>query len=145
MELVHCVYCSVSTNGDLGSAGLAALLAECREKNARAGLTGMLLYHDDTFFQVLEGDRPAVESLVERLSKDKRHERFTKIVLESIEERAFAQWTMGHSRISKKQLADIPGLNDFFAQGRSYMDLGEGRAKTLLDAFKQGAWRLSMS
>ena len=145
MDLAHCIYCSASTKSVFSSADLATLLAECREKNSKAGLTGMLLYSDGSFFQVLEGDRPVVEALLEKLTKDKRHERVTKIILESIEERAFAQWTMGYSKISKKELADIPGLNDFFAQGRSYMELGEGRAKTLLGAFKQGAWRLSLS
>lgn len=144
MDLVHCVYCSAATK-DFTAPDLASLLAECREKNSKAELTGMLLFSDGTFFQVLEGDRPVVESLLVRLTKDKRHERVTRIILEPIEERAFAQWTMGYSAISKKELADIPGLNDFFAQGRSYMELGEGRAKTLLSAFKAGAWRLTLS
>jgi hypothetical protein len=145
MDLVHCIYCSASTKDAFSPADLAALLAECREKNAKAGLTGMLLYSDRSFFQVLEGDRPVVEALLEKLTLDKRHERVTKIILEPIEERAFAQWTMGYPRISRKELGEIPGLNDFFAQGRSYMELGEGRAKTLLSAFKDGAWRFSLS
>ena len=144
MELVHCIYCSASTDV-FSPADLATLLAECRQKNSKAGLTGMLLYSDRTFFQVLEGDRSVVEALLEKLGQDKRHERVTKILLEPIEERAFAQWTMGYPKIGKKELADIPGLNDFFAQGLSYMELGEGRARTLLSAFKEGAWRLSMS
>jgi hypothetical protein len=145
MDLVHCIYCSASTKGAFSPADLETLLAECREKNSKAGLTGMLLYRDGTFFQVLEGDRPVVEDLLERLRKDKRHQRLTKIIMESIEERAFTQWTMGYARISKRELAEIPGLSDFFTQGRSYMELGEGRAKTLLGAFKDGAWRLSLS
>ncbi|MBL8346835.1 MAG: BLUF domain-containing protein [Rubrivivax sp.] len=144
MDLVHCIYCSAATKG-FSPADLATLLAECREKNARAGLTGMLLYSDGTFFQVLEGDRPVVEALLEKLTSDRRHDRVTKIILEPIEQRSFAQWTMGHSKITKKQLADIPGLNDFFAHAQSYMELGEGRAKALLSAFKEGAWRLSLS
>src|SRR5664279_309420 len=144
MDLIHCIYCSVATK-DFSPADLATLLAECRDKNSKAGLTGMLLYSDRTFFQVLEGDRPVVEALVEKLTLDKRHERVTKIVLEPIEERSFAHWTMGYSEITKKELADIPGLNDFFSRGQSYMELGKGRAKKLLSAFKEGAWRLSLS
>ena len=136
MDLVHCIYCSVSTKGAFSPADLESLLAECREKNSRADLTGMLLYSDGTFFQVLEGDRQVVEGLLERL---------TKIILEPIEERAFTQWTMGYAKLSRQQLAEIPGLSDFFTQGRSYLELGEGRAKTLLGAFKEGAWRLSLS
>lgn len=144
MELVHCIYCSAATKA-FSPSDLPALLAECREKNAAAGLTGMLLYSDRTFFQVLEGDRSVVEALLERLTRDKRHERLTKLIVEPIERRSFAQWTMGYARITRKELAEIPGLDDFFARGRSYMDLGEGRAKTLLAAFREGAWRLSLS
>ncbi len=144
MDLVQCIYCSAATKS-FSSNDLATLLAECREKNAKADLTGMLLYVDGTFFQVLEGDRPVVTALLEKLTADRRHERVTKIVLEPIEERSFAQWTMGYSKMSKKELENIPGLNDFFAHGWSHIELGEGRAKTLLNAFKAGAWRLSLS
>ncbi len=145
MDLVHCIYCSASTSGAFSPADLTALLAECRQKNAKAGLTGMLLYSEGTFFQVLEGDRPVVEKLLDKLTHDKRHARLTKIVLEPIAQRAFSDWTMGYAKVTRQQLADIPGLSDFFARGQSYMDLGEGRAKTLLNAFKEGAWRLSLS
>ena len=143
MELVHCIYCSASTHA-FSPSDLAFLLTQCRQNNSKAGLTGMLLYSDGTFFQVLEGDRAAVEALLEKLPKDKRHDRITKIVLEPIEERAFAQWTMGYPKITKRELAAIPGLNDFFGQSLSFMDLGEGRARTLLGAFKDGKWRLTM-
>lgn len=51
---------------------------------------------------------------------------------------------MGYSKITTKELAEIPSLNDFFAKGMSYLELGEGRAKTLLGAFKEGKWRLSL-
>ena len=48
---------------------------------------------------------------------------------------------MGYPRVSAKELADIPGLNDFFVRGKTYMKLGSGRARTLLEAFKEGRWR----
>jgi hypothetical protein len=51
---------------------------------------------------------------------------------------------MGYSKITVRALAEIPGLNDFFAKGMSYFELGEGRAKTLFGAFKEGKWKLSL-
>jgi len=51
---------------------------------------------------------------------------------------------MGFPKVSSKELAEIPGLNDFFTRGDSYMTLGMGRARTLLEAFKQGRWRVSL-
>ncbi len=104
----------------------------------------MLLFREQTFFQILEGDRAVVDALFEKLAIDKRHTRVTKIIVEPIEQRSFAEWTMGYSKITTKELAEIPSLNDFFAKGMSYLELGEGRAKTLLGAFKEGKWRLSL-
>jgi len=145
MELVHCIYCSAATNSELPRKDLNALLAEARMKNAALGITGMLLFRDGAFFQVLEGDREAVEAVYARIERDERHIRVTKVILEPIQERAFSEWTMGYSAVSSKELAEIPGLNDFFAKGQSFLSLGKGRAKTLLSAFKEGRWRRSLA
>jgi acylphosphatase len=145
MDLVHCIYCSASTALALSAAEISALLDQCRRKNATLGVTGMLLYQNGSFLQVLEGEREAVDQLFEKISADPRHARVTKIVEEPIAERAFANWSMGYPRISSQELASIPGLNDFFGASRSYMDLGEGRAKVLLAAFKEGRWHERLS
>jgi len=52
---------------------LRALLATCRENNAELGVTGMLLYKDGNFMQVLEGDEQAVRGLYARIAADPRH------------------------------------------------------------------------
>jgi hypothetical protein len=145
MELVHCIYCSVLTSGELDPGELSALLDKCRSNNANFDVTGMLLYQHHSFFQVLEGDRSTVESLFEKIALDPRHKRITKVILEPISEREFGNWTMGYPQISSKELAEIPGLNDFFRHATSYLELGEGRAKTLLAAFKDGKWRARLS
>jgi Sensors of blue-light using FAD len=145
MELVHCIYCSASTAGDLNPAQLSVLLDKCRSSNAKREVTGMLLYQHRSFFQVLEGDRSTIENLFEKISADPRHERVIKVIQEPIAERAFASWSMVYPRITTKKLAKIPGLNDFFGSANSYLELGQGRAKTLLAAFKEGKWRASLS
>jgi hypothetical protein len=146
MELVHCIYCSASAKPNFSPTELDTLLEECRRNNAKLGITGMLLYRDGSFFQVLEGDRTVVETLFEKIAADKRHKQTKKIILEPIVERDFAAWTMGYPRrISLRELEGIPGLNDFFGRGTSYLELGEGRAKILLAAFKEGRWRTSLS
>lgn len=145
MDLVHCIYCSAAVKPETTRADLDDLLAKARTKNASLDVTGMLLYQDGVFFQVLEGDRPVVEALYAKIEADGRHRRITRLIIESIEERTFAQWTMGFSAITSKELAEIPGLNDFFREGQSFFSLGEGRAKTLLRAFKDGRWRLTLT
>lgn len=143
MELVQCIYCSASTNAALTEQSLQEILAKSRQNNAGLDVTGMLLYDSGSFIQVLEGDRPVVEALFEKINRDRRHDRVTKLVLEPIEKRAFAEWSMGYPRVTRKKLAEIPGLNDFFSRGYSLLELGENRARTLLNAFKSGNWRLS--
>jgi hypothetical protein len=51
---------------------------------------------------------------------------------------------MGFPQVSSKEPAEVPGLNDFFTLGNSYMELGVGRAQILLKAFKSGRWRTAM-
>ncbi len=45
---------------------LADLLAVSRQNNARLGITGMLLYKDGNFMQVLEGEEAEVRTLYEK-------------------------------------------------------------------------------
>jgi len=145
MNLVHCVYCSASTKTPLSPTELESLLEKCRQSNSTADITGILLYQNGSFFQVLEGEHNTVEALFDKISLDNRHHQTKKIIFEPIAARSFAAWTMGFPKITSKELATIPGLSDFFHHGTSYIELGEGRAKSLLAAFKEGKWRASLS
>jgi len=143
-DLVLCVYCSASIKPEMTRAEIDTLLEECRRKNSAADISGMLLYKDGSFFQSLEGKRSAILALYEKIGRDKRHNNVTKIVLEKIEERTFSNWSMGFPKVTFKELDQVPGLNDFFGSGSSFFELGPGRAKSLLSAFKEGKWRASL-
>ena len=143
-ELVHCIYTSAAVV-EFRRSELDALLAGCRRNNAELGVTGILLFQSGSFFQVLEGSRPVVEALFTKIERDPRHSKATKLILEPIVERSFPEWTMGFPRITTQELATIPGLNDFFSAGSSFMTLGSGRAKVLLDGFRNGKWRASLA
>ncbi|BCE02990.1 BLUF domain-containing protein [Marinicellulosiphila megalodicopiae] len=142
MELIHLIYCSAITADELSKQELDVILDQSRINNDQAEITGMLLYDSGSFFQVLEGDQKMVEAVYEKIVKDTRHQNVTKLIMEPIEERAFGHWSMGYPRVTKKELTEIEGLNDFFVSGKSFMQLEQGRAKTLLNAFQQGKWRV---
>jgi hypothetical protein len=133
-------YASAATAPLAGDA-LGDLLLKARSNNARANLTGMLVYHDDSFFQVLEGPPAAVEDAYLRISEDPRHCKIIKLIQEPVEERSFADWTMGLGSAERSDLIAIPGLNDFFSQGSCLWELEPSRARTLLEAFREGRWR----
>lgn len=140
MELSHCIYSSRSTDSELSSQALAAILEQSRINNHKLNITGILLFDSGTFFQVLEGDRAIIEKVYDHITKDSRHDQVVKLICEPIEERNFGEWSMGYPKVTKKELQNIDGLNDFFTQGNSFVDLEAGRAKTLLAAFKKGKW-----
>ena len=140
VPLIHCIYSSAATD-EFSPEELEDLLEKARAFNALHDLTGMLLYTEGSFFQVLEGPEDVVTALYARIEKDKRHEKVTKIIVEPIPKRAFAEWTMGFSNVSREELAEIEGTNDFFSKARCFAELAPGRAKKLLAAFHDGRWR----
>jgi len=143
-DLVHCVYSSAGTI-EFSHDDIIELLEKARDNNAKLDITGMLLYDNGSFFQVLEGRHDTVTSLLKAIQQDDRHNHVVKIIYENIDNRDFSEWTMGYSDVTKDELRKIEGLNDFFRSNSSYIDLDKGRAKTLLKAFKDGQWRASIS
>lgn len=49
------------------------LLEQSCRNNDRDKITGILLYSNGNFFQVLEGDKDKVEEVFEKIRRDKRH------------------------------------------------------------------------
>jgi hypothetical protein len=143
-ELIHCIYASAATR-DYQTKELADLLERARETNDRLGLTGMLLYIEGSFFQILEGAPEVVDALFAKIEQDKRHTRVTKIIREPIPKRSFGAWTMGFYKVSREELAGLVGVNDFFGKAQSFDGLDDGRAKKVLAAFRKGSWRRKLS
>ena len=142
--MIHIIYASVETQG-FTPADLTELLQKARAENERLHLTGMLLYSDGNFFQVLEGEPDTVDALYEKLRLDKRHGQLTLIVREPIAKRYFTDWSMGFSSVTPEELGQIDGLNDFFDEGSCFVSLDRGRAKKLLAAFAEGRWRAKLT
>lgn len=143
-SLIHLIYASSAT-GAFDAAEIDAVLRKSRINNAGLNITGMLLYTDGSFFQVLEGPEAAVDGLFEKISSDPRHGKVVKIIRESIVARAFGEWSMSYSHMTRSALDQVPGLNDFFLRGSCLEALDSGRAKRLLDAFAHGRWRTSLA
>jgi predicted signal transduction protein with EAL and GGDEF domain len=136
---MHLIYSSTATRL-FSDEDLADLLKKARAHNININVTGMLLYENGSFFQVIEGPPETIETLFRNIISDSRHSKVITIIHESIVKRSFSEWTMGYSRVSAKDVSEIIGLNDFFTEGHSLNQLDFNRAKKLLNAFKQGRW-----
>jgi hypothetical protein len=144
IELIQCIYASAASR-DFETTELAELLGAARADNGKLGLTGMLLYAEGSFFQVLEGQPDVVEALYAKIERDRRHDQVTLIIKEPISKRYFDAWTMGFYEISREELAGMSGVNDFFGKERTEISVDAGRAKKLLAAFRDGRWRKKLT
>jgi len=78
------------------------------------GVSGMLVYSEGSFIQVLEGTKEAIESTFARIQRDSRHHHCQVLLHQPITERLFDGWYMGFESISTQQLQDLSGSIDFF-------------------------------
>jgi hypothetical protein len=79
-------------------AALMDLLAQARANNARLGITGLLLYGEGAFLQLLEGPRDAVEALYATIREDSRHTLCMVLDEDAHVPRLFGDWRMAFHR-----------------------------------------------
>lgn len=103
---------------------LSALLQQCRDNNQKLGITGMLLYQNGTFLQLLEGEQQVVMDLYNTISKDHRHTAIHTVLDGEIAERNFPDWSMGFFNMDKA--GEFPQYSEFIDE------------KLELTSFKQG-------
>jgi hypothetical protein len=132
--MLSLIYVS-SAVAKFSGAGLVVLLSQSREKNARLGITGMLLYKDGNFIHVLEGPNDAVEQMFTTICADDRHRGAICLLRRQIEEREFPDWAMGFRNLNDPAVRTLPGYSEFMNEPlTSEKFLGDGIA----------AWRLLM-
>jgi hypothetical protein len=93
------------------SAALQELLITSRGNNLQLGITGMLLYRDGEFMQVLEGEQAAVQTLYARIARDPRHHRTTTILEGPTDARHFPDWSMGFRDLRDPAVITLPGYS----------------------------------
>ncbi len=142
--LIHLIYCSAAIN-PMKTEELNSLLRKARKHNSKNNITGILLYIEGSFLQVLEGDAFIVDELFADITNDKRHESITLIIREPVAERSFGEWTMGYADVSAEQLDQIIGISDFFSKKETFLNISPGRARKIISAFRDGYWRSTIS
>ena len=76
------------------SSGLDDILRRSRRNNGRDGVSGLLIYHDGNFLQILEGDEDRVLSCYRRIISDSRHTGCMLLKSEEVSERVFEGWNL---------------------------------------------------
>ena len=95
-------------------ADLALLLEQSRENNAELDISGMLLYRQGRFLQVLEGEDAPLRDKMAVIARDPRHTEVRTLLDEPIDHRFFGQWTMRYEHVSDDDASTIPGYRQSF-------------------------------
>ena len=89
--------------------------------------------------QVLEGEEGAVRSLYEKIRDDPRHGGEITLQQGFVEERQFADWSMGFRDLDSPEVRSTPGYSEFLntpLTGDEFSD-DPSRAQKLLLTFKR--------
>ena len=75
------------------------ILVSCKKNNPKQGITGVLLYSETKFIQMIEGEGEVVTELYAKIKKDTRHSNAMMIAYGPIAERSFPSFHMGLRKI----------------------------------------------
>lgn len=104
-NLVRLIYISRSAAPAKSSQAVdpvvARILAKSRANNRKNGLVGVLYFGDGCFFQCLEGEAAAVDTLYAKLEQDPRHRDLKVISRTPIGSPTFEAWSMKYVPIER--------------------------------------------
>ncbi|MGI9467412.1 MAG: BLUF domain-containing protein [Rubripirellula sp.] len=103
------IYTSIATIA-LDQRALLDLLHAARGFSKIDAVTGLLVHDRGQFLQVIEGPANAIDNLVQRLRRDRRHSQFE--IHEDVltDTRLFPDWAMGLGELTDPTLACLPGF-----------------------------------
>jgi hypothetical protein len=137
MALITLIYVSSAVRS-VTSSDIQDILKQSREANGKKGITGLLLFKDGNFMQVLEGDAELVDELHQKISNDPRHGGIITLFREPILQRSFSDWKMGFKDIGHLTEDEKAGHSDYLDRPLNdavYMS-NPNEAFILLQAFK---------
>ena len=111
-ELIYRSEASQSVSDD----DLLNILSTARTFNGENDITGCLLYNDNNFAQILEGEFNVLNELYNRIRQDPRHHNVITLHMKEVEERAYPDWTMAFKSLEADDMKDIQnalGISQF--------------------------------
>lgn len=127
----------VSTaNPNLSEDQIEEALTFSKNWNNDNNITGILLYSQGNFFQVLEGDKTLLESLFSRIKTDERHYDVTTIFEKEVEETKFKDYETDF--ISLDSRYEAKDLNTYFSRIELLNPSIQSSVKYILNKFAEG-------
>lgn len=90
--------CYLSTKAyDLSEEDITAIFEDSLGNNTAQDVTGILVYNQGNFLQVLEGEEGVVDTLFHKITKDERHKNIITVINSPLEDRLFSEFNLGYS------------------------------------------------
>jgi len=80
------------------------IVASCKKNNPALGITGVLLYSDSKFIQLVEGESNVITGLYDKIKKDPRHTNTMMVSYGPIKDKSFPSWHMGTRHLTKNEV-----------------------------------------
>ena len=106
------IYISLAVN-KMNDDDLFDILKTSRKKNKKNDISGMLLYDNGSFIQVLEGEDTVVDDTFLNIQNHERHNTILVIQNRDVNTREFADWSMGFENITNIDKTRIDGYAQF--------------------------------
>lgn len=125
-----------SVNPELTEEEIQTVLNFSRNWNIDHQITGILLYSEGNFFQVLEGEKELLESLFSRIEKDKRHRNVMVIFEKEVSEVKFD--TYQSDFISLDSRFQAKNIELYFSQIDQLNPKIQSSVRYILNKFAEG-------
>jgi hypothetical protein len=83
------------------------LLVSARVFNGTQGVTGVLLHHDGSFLQYLEGPADGLQRVYKRIQESPLHSHLFDLMGGPLDERGFPEWQMGSTRVAESTVLSL--------------------------------------
>ena len=134
-SIFHLCYVSTETE-HFTQEDLVALLGVARAANTEHDVTGLLLYREGSFYQLLEGKQAAVNHIFEVIQQDPRHKEVRVLFSGETETREFSDWRMGFLNLDGVNPEALAGFSNFLtvdAQPQEFLEnLSRGKRLALM-------------
>lgn len=108
----------VSTSAELSDFQINELLHITKLKNEDLGITGILMYSDQNFFQIIEGQKKVIKCLYQKIEKDIRHFNLIRILDRSINIPSFTSFQSTYTIVNREK--DYSDLQQFLEIEKIY-------------------------
>lgn len=132
----HLCYLSTA-NDNLSLNDFKDILISAQARNEECGVTGILIYCNKHFFQILEGKKEDVVSIYENILVDYRHDNLIKLQEGYIPKRQFEKWSMAFKSYNC-ELQQLDNFNNesFYSHINTHLqDTNHVSLKILADFF----------